>query len=63
MARSRKLLGQEQRGPIKKICENEESSLIGQNKQASDQPRCGNYNDPMHPWSEYCLTIGFKGSS
>ncbi|WJX91744.1 hypothetical protein P8452_73472 [Trifolium repens] len=51
MARSRKLIGQEQtqRGPIKKICESEESSLIGQNKQASDQPRCGNYNDPMHP--------------
>jgi hypothetical protein len=51
MARSRKVLEQEltQRGPIKKICESEESSLIGQNKQASDQPRCGNYNDPMHP--------------
>ncbi|CAJ2664835.1 unnamed protein product [Trifolium pratense] len=49
MAGSRRLLGQEKRGPIKKICENGESSLIDQNKEASDQPRCGNYHKPMNP--------------
>jgi len=47
MARSRRLLGQEQIGVSRSPCA---ASLINdQNKQASDQPRCGNYHHPAHP--------------
>jgi len=47
MGGSRRLLGQEQIGGSRSPCG---ASLINdQNKQASDQPRCGNYRHPTHP--------------
>ncbi|KEH18042.1 hypothetical protein MtrunA17_Chr8g0337681 [Medicago truncatula] len=47
MVRSRRLLGQEQTGGSRSPCG---ASLINdQNKQASDQPRCGNYRHQSHP--------------